>query len=234
MTSIDTTQLQVAGSVITPDGPGYEEARRVHNGLIDKPAVIARCLGPGHRRCAAAGPGDWAGGLHSGWRAQRRRARGHRSWTDDRPRLDARSARQSEAAQRARPGRRDLARPQSREATPRAGDDRGRDLDDRDRGAHPGRRARLVDERVGLAADNLISAELVTAAGDVLNVSGEDHPDLFWALRGGGGNFGVAASLEYRLHPLRQVVGGLVIHPFSAAAQAFRFYRGSGRNCRTT
>src|SRR5262249_2583111 len=65
----------------------------------------------------------------------------------------------------------------------------------------------------GLAADNLIGVELVTADGSVLDVTEQSDPDLFWALRGGGGNFGVAASLEYRLHPLETVTGGLIAHP---------------------
>ena len=77
----------------------------------------------------------------------------------------------------------------------------------------------------GLAADNLLSIELVTAGGEVLDVTEESHPDLFWALRGGGGNFGVATSFEYRLHPVSQVVGGLAVHPFAAAADVLRFYR---------
>jgi FAD binding domain len=77
----------------------------------------------------------------------------------------------------------------------------------------------------GLAADNLLSVELVNADGAVLNVTEESDPDLFWALRGGGGNFGVATSLDYRLHPLRQVVGGLIAHPFAAARDVLRFYR---------
>jgi FAD/FMN-containing dehydrogenase len=77
----------------------------------------------------------------------------------------------------------------------------------------------------GLAADNLLSVELVNADGTVLNVTAESDPDLFWALRGGGGNFGVATSLEYRLHPLREVVGGLIAHPFEAARDVLRFYR---------
>jgi FAD/FMN-containing dehydrogenase len=77
----------------------------------------------------------------------------------------------------------------------------------------------------GLAADNLLSVELVNAEGDVLNVTAESDPDLFWALRGGGGNFGVATSLEYRLHPLREVMGGLIAHPFDKAKDVLRFYR---------
>jgi len=77
----------------------------------------------------------------------------------------------------------------------------------------------------GMAVDNLIAAELVTADGRVLNVSDEEHPDLFWAIRGGGGNFGVATKLTFRLHPVGQVVGGLAAHPLSTAAEMLRFYR---------
>ncbi|MFN2489219.1 MAG: FAD-binding oxidoreductase [Actinomycetota bacterium] len=77
----------------------------------------------------------------------------------------------------------------------------------------------------GLSVDNLLSVELVTAAGDVVLVTADEYPDLFWALRGGGGNFGVATSFEFRLHPLRQVYGGLVAHPFDAARDALSFFR---------
>jgi FAD/FMN-containing dehydrogenase len=77
----------------------------------------------------------------------------------------------------------------------------------------------------GLSVDNLVGVELVTAAGEVLAVNAEDHPDLFWALRGGGGNFAVVTSFEFRLHPVGQVFGGLVAHPFEAAGNLLRFCR---------
>jgi FAD/FMN-containing dehydrogenase len=79
--------------------------------------------------------------------------------------------------------------------------------------------------KYGLAADNLLAVELVTAEGEVLDVDATSHPDLFWALRGGGGNFGVATSFTYRLHPLQTVVGGLIAHPIDAAPELLRFYR---------
>jgi FAD/FMN-containing dehydrogenase len=79
--------------------------------------------------------------------------------------------------------------------------------------------------KYGLAADNLLTVELVTAEGDVLRVDAASHPDLFWALRGGGGNFGVATSFTYRLHPVQTIVGGLIAHPFEAARDLLRFYR---------
>ena len=77
-----------------------------------------------------------------------------------------------------------------------------------------------------LALDNLLSVELVLADGSVITASESDHPDLFWALRGGGGNFGVATALEYRLHPVGPMItGGLIAYPFEAAYETMRFYR---------
>jgi FAD/FMN-containing dehydrogenase len=78
---------------------------------------------------------------------------------------------------------------------------------------------------LGLSVDNLVSAEVVTAAGEVLVATADQHPDLFWALRGGGGNFGVVTSFEFRVHPVREVYGGLVAHPFHVAGDALRRFR---------
>src|SRR5262245_27945897 len=77
----------------------------------------------------------------------------------------------------------------------------------------------------GLTVDNLISADVVTADGKFWKASAAEHPDLFWALRGGGGNFGVITSLEYRLHEVPQVLGGLVLYPLDQARDMLRFYR---------
>jgi len=79
--------------------------------------------------------------------------------------------------------------------------------------------------KYGLTCDNVISFEMVTADGEVLQVSADDHPDLFWALRGGGGNFGVVTSFEYRLHPVKMILGGLVVHPRDSARDLLRVYR---------
>jgi FAD/FMN-containing dehydrogenase len=77
----------------------------------------------------------------------------------------------------------------------------------------------------GLTVDNLLSADVVTADGQFRKASAAENPDLFWALRGGGGNFGVVTSFEYRLHPVTQVLGGLVIYPLDQAREVLRFYR---------
>jgi FAD/FMN-containing dehydrogenase len=77
----------------------------------------------------------------------------------------------------------------------------------------------------GLTIDNLISADVVTVDGQFRKTSAVDHPDLFWALRGGGGNFGVVTSLEYQLHEISQVLGGLVLYPLDQTRDMLRFYR---------
>jgi FAD/FMN-containing dehydrogenase len=77
----------------------------------------------------------------------------------------------------------------------------------------------------GTVCDNLLSVELVTAAGEILTVSEEAHPDLFWAIRGAGANFGVVTRFRYRLHSLPGVLAGLLIHPRARAAEFIDFYR---------
>ncbi|MEO7275830.1 MAG: FAD-binding oxidoreductase, partial [Vicinamibacterales bacterium] len=77
----------------------------------------------------------------------------------------------------------------------------------------------------GLTCDNVISFEIVTADGAIRRASAGEHPDLFWALRGGGGNFGVVTSFEFTLHPVSTVLGGMLVHPRERASEALKFYR---------
>jgi len=78
----------------------------------------------------------------------------------------------------------------------------------------------------GMTIDNLESAEVVTAAGEVVRASATDHPDLFWALRGGSGNFGVVTRFEFRLHPVGpDVLSGLIVYPISEAKRVLQEYR---------
>jgi FAD/FMN-containing dehydrogenase len=79
--------------------------------------------------------------------------------------------------------------------------------------------------KYGMAVDNLVGAEIVTADGSVLRADDNEHADLFWAIRGGSSNFGVVTLFEFRLHPLTQVLGGMLIHPFDRARDVLRYYR---------
>jgi len=83
-----------------------------------------------------------------------------------------------------------------------------------------------LSRSLGLTIDNLLSADVVTADGALVRASAAENPDLFWGIRGGGGNFGVVTSFEFRLHPVGpEVLSGLVIHPLDAAGGVLRFYR---------
>ena len=79
--------------------------------------------------------------------------------------------------------------------------------------------------KYGLAIDNLVAAEIVLASGEIVHADAETNPDLFWAIRGGGGNFGVVTSFTYRAHPVSTVLGGVLVHPLSAARETLKFFR---------
>ena len=83
-----------------------------------------------------------------------------------------------------------------------------------------------LNRKYGLTCDNLISADVVTAQGEMVTASEEENAELFWGIRGGGGNFGIVTSFEYRMHPVGPtVLAGLVVHPMAKAPDLLRFYR---------
>ena len=213
--------------ILRPEDPGYDEARAIHNGLVDRrPALIVRC------RSADDVVGALALARDEGL-AVSVRGGGHnvagRAVTDGGVMIDL-------AEMKA------IAVDPERGTATAGGGVLWNELNDAT-GAHGlavtggaisstgiagltlGGGLGWLMGKYGLAADNLIGAELVTAEGDVLGVSEESHPDLMWALRGGGGNFGVATALTYRVHPLAMITGGLIAHPIDAAPELLRFYR---------
>jgi FAD/FMN-containing dehydrogenase len=218
---------RITGAVLTPGDAGYDAARAVHNGIVDKrPAVIVRC------RNAA----DVAAGLAFARRIGAEvsvRGGGHnvagRAVTDDGVMLDL--AEMTDVT----------VDPARRTATAQGGVRWGR-LNEA-AGAYGlavtgglvsttgiagytlGGGLGWLMAKYGLAADNLVAAELVNAAGDVLSVDETSHPDLFWAIRGGGGNFGVVTTFTFRLHPVATVTAGLIAHPLDSAPELLRFYR---------
>ncbi|MEX2565124.1 MAG: FAD-binding oxidoreductase [Cyclobacteriaceae bacterium] len=84
--------------------------------------------------------------------------------------------------------------------------------------------------KYGATCDNLLSAELVTADGQILRASPEENTDLFWAIRGGGGNFGIVTSFEYQLHPVGTIIGGMVLHPMEKIVEVLKFFRSFTQN----
>ena len=83
-----------------------------------------------------------------------------------------------------------------------------------------------LERKLGFVCDNLLSAQVVTADGDVVMASDDENPDLFWGLRGGGGNFGVVTRFDFRLHPVGPIVfGGMLMYPAAMAGELVRFYR---------
>jgi FAD/FMN-containing dehydrogenase len=85
--------------------------------------------------------------------------------------------------------------------------------------------AGLLSRTYGYAADSLIRADVVLADGELVTATADDHPELFWALRGGGGNFGIVTALEFRLHPVERLYGGIAMYDLAAAPDTLAAYR---------
>jgi FAD/FMN-containing dehydrogenase len=218
---------QVSGSVLGPQDVGYAAARAVHNGLVDrKPTVIVRC----RTICDVVAALDFAQrqGLEVSVRGGGHNVAG-RAVTEGGVMIDLAELKgiaidPNEATATAEGGviwaeLNDAAAEHGLAVT--GGAVSGTGIAGYTLGGGLG----WLMANYGLAADNLLAVELVTAEGDVLHVDATSHSDLFWALRGGGGNFGVATSFTYRLHPVATIVGGLIAHPIEAAPELLRFYR---------
>ncbi len=224
---IESLRRAVRGEVIVPGQAGYEEARRVWNGNVDRrPAVIVRCLG-------AAGVQQAVNVARSLGVLLSVRGGGHSApgyGTNDgglvidlslmkgiRVDPDARTA----GAQGGVLWREFDQETQAYGLATTGGTVSNTGIAGLTLGGGLG----WLMGKHGLSIDNLVSADVVTADGQLHQASAKDHADLFWALRGGGGNFGVVTSLEYRLHPVTEVLGGMVIYPLNQAREVLRFYR---------
>ena len=222
----DQVRASFTGELVSPADPGYEQIRRVHNGLINKhPGLIARCrtvpdvadavtIGReqaadlrARRRHSVAGLAVTDGGLMidlapmKGIKVDRRKgtvwAQGGVTWKE----FNRAAACHGLATTGGVVSTTGIA------------------------GLTLGGGEGWLMGKYGLTIDNLLAVEVVTAAGEVVTASAEENQDLFWALRGGGGNFGVATSFEYQAHPVSTVYGGLVAHPVSRAREALGFSR---------
>jgi FAD/FMN-containing dehydrogenase len=131
-------------------------------------------------------------------------------------------------------GRRYLGRFQLRHARLRPGHYRWDRFHHGDRGPHFGGGIGYLSRACGLSIDNLVSAEVVTADGQVKGASKDENPDLFWALRGGGGNFGVVTTFEFRLHPVNDIYVGAFFYQIEQARALLQFFRQFIKDAPTT
>ncbi|MEV0992878.1 FAD-binding oxidoreductase [Streptomyces sp. NPDC049949] len=224
--SIEQLREGVRGAVTTPDDDAYDQARKVHNAMIDKrPAAVVHCANAGDVMAAVGfareneldlavrggghsvpGFGTCDGGVVadlSGMRGVRvdpvrrtARAEGGATWGDFNAATYAFG----------------LATTGGIVSTTGVG------------GLTLGGGIGYLARGLGLSCDNLISADVVTADGGLLIASEEENDDLFWALRGGGGNFGAVTSFEFRLSPVKDVYGGPILYELEDAATVLRSF----------
>ena len=218
---------RLRGELVLPEHAGYDESRRVFNGLIDRrPAMIVRCAGVADVIASVdfaretALPIAVRGGGHGVTGS---------AVCDDGLVIDL------------SPMKSVRVDPRQRVARAEGGATWG-DFDHETQafglattggivpstgiaGLTLGGGIGYLNRKHGLACDNLVSADVVTAEGRLVTASADEHPDLFWGLRGGGGNFGVVTSFAYRLHPVGPVLGGELVYPLERAREALRFYR---------
>ena len=219
---------RLQGALCLPGEPGYEEARTVWNAMIDRyPAAVVRALGENDVRLAvdAARELEVAISIRGG---------GHNIAGDavcdgglmlDMSLMKGVHIEPETRTARVEPGATlgdfDRAAQAFGLATPL-----GVNSTTGVAGLTLGGGFGWVSRKHGLTADNLLSADVVLASGGLVRASADQNPDLYWAIRGGGGNFGVITSFGYRLHPIGpEVLAGLVVHPASDARAVLRGYR---------
>jgi FAD/FMN-containing dehydrogenase len=225
--AVDEMRAGFRGSLIRPDDPEYEDARHVYNGAIDRrPALIAQPVDAGDVSAAVgfgrklALPIAVRGGGHHG---------AGFGTVDDGLVIDL--------------GRLKGIRVDPVARTARV--EPGCVLADVDHATHAfglalpsgilgstgiagltlGGGIGYLSRNFGLTIDSLLEADVVLASGELVTTDAERHPDLFWAIRGGGGNFGIVTSFLFRLHPVSTIVGGPVFYDLDRAAEVLRWYR---------
>lgn len=223
----DDVRASFGGRLISSDDEDYDDLRRLHNGMIDKrPGLIARCLSTADVVDAVSIGRDAAGevAVRSGGHGVAGRAATDGGLMIDLSAMKGIHVDPLQRTVRAQPGLTWME--YNRAAAVHGLATTGGTVSSTGvAGLALGGGIGWLMGKYGLTADNLLSAEVVTADGTVVTASASEHPDLYWALRGGGGNFGVVTSFEFRAHPVRDVIAGPVIHPLAAARDMLAFHR---------
>lgn len=226
--SIEALRSALKGQVLTPDDDRYDTARKVWNAMIDRrPAIIARCMGTADVMTAVAIARDH--GLPVSIRGGAHNVAGH-AVCDDGVMIDLSLMRSVRV------------NPRARSAWVEGGATWG-DVDRESQAFGLATPGGLISDtgvagltlsggigwlrgRYGLCIDNMLSADVVTADGSVRHASASENTDLFWAIMGGGGNFGVVTGFEFQLHPVGpKVMFCAPIYPLEAGAGPIRFWR---------
>ncbi len=225
--AIEKFKASLRGALLRPGEPGYDDARKIWNGMIDKrPALIARCSGASDViQCVNfAREQNLIVSVRGG---------GHNisgnAVCDDGLMIDLSSMKglrvdPAHRMARAEPG---LTWGEFDRETQAFGlaTTGGQISTTGIAGLTLGGGWGHLARRYGLSSDNLLSVDLVTASGQFLTASATENADLFWGVRGGGGNFGIATSFEYQLHAVGPVLGGIVAYPFEKAKEVLKLYR---------
>jgi FAD/FMN-containing dehydrogenase len=225
--AISALQRRMQGQLLTPDTAGYATARRLANLRFDRrPTLIARCRTSQDVAAAVAfaREHDLEIAVRSGGHSIPGHSAGDGGMVIDLSQMKAITIDPSRRIARVQPGVTNgelvlatqaygLSTTTGTCATVGMG------------GSTLGGGIGWLMGRFGATVDNVLAFEIVTAEGDLITASAEQHPDLFWALRGGGGNFGVVTEITYRLHQLGTVLGGVAIFHLAGAPLALRMYR---------
>ena len=226
-TATDELRMRLRGGLHAPGSAEYDESCTLFNSMIEKrPALVARCSSPDDVIAALAFGREQD--LEIAVRAGGHSVAGH-SLVDGGLVLDIRGIadvdvdperRLARVGGGATWGKVDAATQEHGLATTG-----GRVSTTGVAGLTLGGGSGWLERKHGLACDNLVAAELVTADGRIVRASEDENRELLWALRGGGGNFGVVTALEFQLHPVGDVMAGLLLYPGDRAREVLRYYR---------
>lgn len=225
-TAAQEFKKQLWGELLRPGDVGYDDARKIYNGMIDKrPALIARCAGAADVIACVkfAREHELLASVRGGGHSVAGKAVCDGGVLIDLSPMKGIRVDPARRTARAQPGLRLGEFDRETQAFGLA-TTLGTVSNTGIAGLTLGGGIGWLNGQYGLACDNLLSADVVTADGRLLTASASENEDLFWGLRGGGGNFGIATSFEYQLHTVGPVFGGMVLYELSKAKEALRFF----------
>ena len=232
-TMIDKLASELRGHLIAIDDRDYDTVRKVWNGMVDKrPALIARCTGSADVIACVrfAREHDLLVSVRGGGHSAGGRALCDKGLMIDLSLMKGIRVDAVGRTARAEPGLRLGEFDRETQAFGLA-TTLGVASDTGIAGLTLGGGYGWLDGKYGLACDNVLAADVVTAEGRLVTASAEEDADLFWAIRGAGANFGIVTSFKYQLHPVGPVVGGIVLYPLTQGKQTLRFFHEFSATC---